>query len=399
MPIEKHHCDYLRGQLFFLIGFLIVNTSLACEDGMEFIYSDSIVCYIERSDYKVVSKEANELLSCGPAAVSVGREMTVAYLADEDSPIETESSTSIFLRASRFSIDNVSYTLRFVDIAKANATLFNHQSGSQIPYEPNLLNRGDSVLICLYREGGMSGPYVCCDISINDFQCSNYQYLTLDGKKMDPASAISSYKALSSREVKNVHLIFTTRIIKDKDYYYGYLGGYGFYGILIRSTDGVNWESITTPESMETLSYVIEGAIGIDPVTSNLFFCGRGDDVMFCGFNADFKQIVPSRLLSGTTTSKPTFFVYHDRLYLIVNMQNDTEYSNGRRNTANIYRIDGETGELLLVKTLKCKEGCSYHSVLLVDDEIWVIFQTDGRHIALEDQGRSNLALFNLKMN
>ena len=80
-------------------------------------------------------------------------------------------------------------------------------------------------------------------------------------------------------------------------------------------------------------------------------------------------------------------------------MQNDTEYSNGRRNTANIYRIDGETGELLLVKTLKCKEGCSYHSVQLVDDEIWVIFQTDGRHIALEDQGRSNLALFNLKMN
>lgn len=74
-------------------------------------------------------------------------------------------------------------------------------------------------------------------------------------------------------------------------------------------------------------------------------------------------------------------------------------FSMGRRNTANIYKVNGETGELSLSKSMKCKEGCSYHSVQVIGDDIWIVFQTDARHLALETQGRSNLALYKLKLN
>ena len=378
---------------FFFVAF----ASLACEGvKLNALSSDVSILFFERDSYNVVSNEAKELLSCGPMAVAIGREMTVTYLADEESPIETETSKSIFLRASRFSLDDVGNSLSFIDVAKANTSLFGRAFDSQIPYEPNLINVGDSSLICFYREGGISGVYACCDINPSVFECSNYRYLTLDGRVMNPTNVISSYRKIASREAQYAQLIFTTRIIKEDNSFYGYLGGYGFNGILMRSQNGVDWDSITSPDLPDGMSYIIEGAIGKDPQTGNIFLCGRGDDIMFCGYNKDFEQIIPSRLLPGTTTSKPTMFTYHNRLFLIVNMQNDVEYSIGRRNTANIYRINGTTGDLSLVKTMKCKDGCAYHSVQVVDDEIWVVFQTDGRHIALEDQGRSNLALVKL---
>lgn len=360
---------------------------------------DSLISHLERGCYDIVSNESKELLSCGPAAVVIGREMTVTYLADEESPIETEASSSIFLRASRFSLDNVTGTIQFVEVVRANASLNGQQFDSDIPYEPNLLSIGDSLQLCIYRKGGIQGPYVCCDISIDTFTCSNYRSLTLDGKLMTPSTVISAYKKVSSRDAQSVRLIFTTRIFRDGEYYYGYLGGYGYFGLIIRSRNGVDWESVASPEQVEGLTYIIEGAIGKDPSTGNLILCGRGNDVMICGFDGGFHQIIPSRLLSGTTTSRPTIFTYQGHLYLIVNMKNDTDYSVGRRNTANIYRIDGGSGELTLVKTIKCKDGCAYHSVQVVNDEIWLVFQTDGRHIALENQGRSNLALVRIMIN
>lgn len=379
---------------------MIAYTFLACKEVIMIDVEpiEESIIYIERESYEVISNESKELLSCGPVAVAIGREITVTYLADENSPIETEQSNSIFVRASRFTIKNAKETLRFIDVSKANSTLFDHTFDSNIPYEPNLINLGDSLLLCLYRGGGKYGAYECCNILFDKFECCNYRYLNLDGRLMNPANVISSYKRISQKDAQFAQLFFTTRVINVDSCFYGFLGGYGFAGILIRSHNGVDWESIMSPDLPEGMSYVIEGAIGKDPCTGNYFLCGRGDDVMFCGYNKNFQQIFPSRLVPGTTTSKPTIFSYHNHLYLIVNMQDDVDYSIGRRNTANIYQINGNTGELTLVKTIKCKDGCAYHSVQIIDDEIWMVFQTDARHIALETQGRSNLALYKLKL-
>lgn len=384
----------------FQVILLLFSSLLACEEiSIVNDMEDNFTFFAERGSYDVVSNEEKELLACGPTSVVIDGEMTIVYLTDEQSPVETESSKSIFIRFSRFSLDNIPGTLRFADVSKANTTLYGRQFGPDIPYEPNLLCIGDSLMLCLYREGGVQGTYTGCEISLKELACSNYRALTLDEKPMKPSTVISSYKKLSNREANFAQLIFTTRIIKEGDTFYGYLGGYGFLGLLIKSKNGVDWESVTSPTDIPGMTYIIEGAIGIDDRTGNMFLCGRGDDVMLCGFDKDFKQIFEPRLLEGTTTSKPTIFNYQGSLYLIVNMLNDSSYSNGRRNTANVYRIDGSTGNLTLVKTMKCKDGCAYHSVQVVDDEIWVVFQTDGRHIALEDQGRSNLALVKLQIN
>ena len=71
--------------------------------------------YITSDDYRVVSKMSSELLSCGPVSATHSNGlMTLVYLADENSHIETESSTSIFMRAARLNLYNKEEDVQFL---------------------------------------------------------------------------------------------------------------------------------------------------------------------------------------------------------------------------------------------------------------------------------------------
>lgn len=380
-----------------IILFTLISWS--CERDID-ILEDQITVYISPEDYRTVSDISTELLSCG--AMSVAHDdgmMTVVYLTDEESPIETESSTSIFVRAARLNVNNSKGNVQFADIAKANKTLYGHNTGSIIPYEPNMVQTREGIY-AMFREGGLRGKYISCKVNEDELGCCSYQTMTIDGYPMDSNHLKLVYERKGNCSLQSSPiLVFTTRIIQSDNYYYSHIGGYGYNGMIIRSENGLDWESIMIPSTISGMNYILEGAVGMDAKTGNFFLCARGDMVALYQYDSHFNEIAEPRVLFGVTTSKPTFFNYNDNLYLIVNMDNDTSYSNGRRNTANIYKVNGQTGALTLVKSLKCKEGCAYHTVQVVNDEIWMIFQTDARHIALETQGRSNLALYKLKLN
>ena len=98
-----------RCALFVFISLTLAFTS-ACDKDLEvYIENSKETIIISPDDYRIVSNSQKELLSCGPVSIvdEEGR-MTVAYLADEESCVESEFSSSIFLRVSRFNIyDNL----------------------------------------------------------------------------------------------------------------------------------------------------------------------------------------------------------------------------------------------------------------------------------------------------
>ena len=395
-----------RGSLVYHCGLLasislILAITYSCNKDMEiFIEEQDNIVIITPDDYKTISNVSKELLSCGPVSIAdENGTVSVVYLADEESCVESEFSPSIFLRVSRFNINDYQANPEFVDVARPNETLFGHYTGATSPYEPNLLRTNDGPVI-MYRDGGMGGDYLCCDFDSDLWACSSFRNMTIDGQSMTPSNVRSIYEQLSGIELeKSPVLVFTTRIVRYGNLFISHLGGYNYNGIIVKSSNGKDWESITIPPQVEGLSYILEGAVGVEQSTGNFFLCARGNSVALYHFDCDFNVIAEPRFLSGVTTSKPTFFNYHGSLYLIVNMQNDMSFSIGRRNTANIYKVNGRTGELTLSKSLKCKDGCSYHSVQVIGDDIWMVFQTDARHLALEKQGRSNLALYKLNLD
>lgn len=381
----------------FLSIILFSLISWYCELNKEKDILDPLTVYITTNDYKTVSNIKAELLACGPVAVANDDgTMTVAYLADEESPIESETSSSIFIRVARFNVNSNIEEILFTDIAKANTILYGHNTGSAAPYEPNILQTDEGVFV-MYREGGLSGKYMSCKVDSNELICDHYDDMTLDGVLMDPAHLRSVYEHAGNciLETSPV-LVFTTQIVHFDNCFYTHIGGYEYNGIIVKSENGRDWESITIPSTVDGLNYILEGAVGRDVVTGNFFLCARGNKVVLYRYDSSFSEKAEPIVLQGVTTSRPTFFNYQEQLFLIVNMDNDFAFSTGRRNTANIYRVDGETGNLTRVKTLKCKEGCSYHSVQIVNNDIWMIFQTDARQIAPETQGRSNLALYKI---
>lgn len=347
-----------------------------------------------------MSKTETELLSCGAVSVLQQSLMTVLYLSDEHNFVEKESSPSIFLRASRFDLNNTDIPIHFLDVAKANTTWHGYTCSNVAPYEPNIVSLSNGEIIGMFRDNGMKGNYISFRIGIDELTCYNFKEMTINGLPFNAVNVGSIFKQKSGVGLGEVQSIaLTTQIIEHDGYYYSHVGGYGYNGMIIRSKNGIDWETITIPSKVPGLSYILEGAVGKDSKTGNYLLCARGDKVALYLYDSNFNEIDRPKIFEGVTTSKPTFFNYRDNLYLIVNMENDTSFSIGRRNTANIYKVNGQTGELTRVKTLKCKEGCAYHTVQVINDIIWIVFQTDARHIALEDQGRSNLALYRLSLN
>ena len=383
---------------FLLFLFLL----WSCDEDMaidRFEYEPNAVS-ITPDNYRVISKISSELLSCGPVAIAHNNSMTIVYLADEVSPVETESSKTIFLRCARFNLYEAKEDIKFLDIAKANTMLNGFNIGKVIPYEPNLTKLDDSTLLAMFRIGGTKGEYYSCQVDTESLVCENFCQMTLDKHLMNSANVRMSYEQLTESTMSDTPtLVFTTRIINKDGFFYSHLGGYGYNGIVVKSKNGIDWESVFVPTYVEHLSYILEGALGEDPKTGNIFLCARGDNMVLYSYDKEFNTIARPRLLAGTTTSKPTFFCYHDNLYLIVNMEKYENMGFGRRNTAHIYKVNGDTGNMELTKVMQCREGCSYHSVQVINDDIWVVFQTDARHIALENQGRSNLALYKLQMD
>ena len=355
------------------------------------------------ANYAVVSNTKTENLACAPCLVSYGEgKFAVAYLTDEVNKIETEASTTIVCRVALFDPEHPEQA-EYLDIATAGQTIGDVTIGSKAPYEPNLLALADGKLLAIFNLRSTTGKYIYYSACIDPDSraVTAYAPLTLDGKEWVPANVASSYNALTGSNVSapSGSMVFTSKIIEHDGYYYGYCGGIssGFAGILVRSTDGINWTSVMAPQAASDMAGVIECGFGF--IDEYVYFCMRdiSSGVYQCAYNfTTGQQLTQTEKLPELTTSKTDVFRQDGKLYIIVNKATDDDSSVGRRNTARIYAVKPETCELTLVKELFCADGIAYHSVLPYKGNNYWCFHTDARRIEPYTQGRSNLALMEM---
>ena len=374
-----------------------------CGKDIQPIAGDDELCVtVTPENYWTVSYVDAEKLACGPGLVTYGDgNFAVVYLADDTNTVETESSGTIVCRIGLFNIKDPEYG-RFLDIATAGQTIGDVTIGSKAPYEPNLIKIDDSTLLILFNIRTTDGKYIYYSATFDTTTNTvvSYQNLTLDGKEWTPANVAASYNAIAENTIdasgSTGSMVFTSQIIRYEGYYYGYCGGIsnGFGGMLVRSVDGINWTAVLAPEAANDMKGVIE--CGFQFLDNSVYFCMRdiSSGVYHCSYNfSTGEQLMNTEKLPGLTTSKPAAFIQNGKMYLIVNRYTGDDNTVGRRNTAQIYRVDPETCGLTLVKQVFCKDGCAYHTVVEYGGINYWCFHTDARRINPYTQGRSNLAL------
>ena len=356
-------------------------------------------------NYFTVSNIAEEKLACAPGMAVYGEgNVAVSYLADEINTVETESSTTIVCRLGLFEIDSPEEG-SFIDIASAGETVGDITIGDYAPYEPNLLKLSDEELLIYFNVRDINGSYVYYSARFDTFTRTviSYEPLTLDGKRWTPANIAASYKEVSGTDIGSAgpagSMVFTSKIIWHDGYYYGYCGGIcsKFSGILVRSTDGINWTSVMAPEAADDMCGVIE--CGFQILNDTVYFCMRdiSSGMYHCSYRfSDGQQLVKTVKIQGLTTSKPAAFIQNDTMYVIVNKATGDDATVGRRNTALFYEVDPERCELVLVKRVFCADGCAYHTVEEWNGTNYWCFHTDARRIDPYTQGRSNLAFLQI---
>lgn len=364
--------------------------------------SDAFSIELTPLNYHTISKPATELLSCAPCMVSYGNgDFVVTYLADEANSVETESSKTIVCRLRDFNILSPSQG-KTVDVAVAGQTISDVTiSKTKAPYEPNILKIDDRNLLVLFnfRDTDNNYLYYSATYDTETKEIISYQPIYLDGREWNPSNVASSYNSIAENSISasgpSSSMVFTSKIVKHQGYYYGYCGGVcsGFAGILVRSTDGINWESFLAPKAAADMAGVIE--CGFQFLNNHVYLCMRdiSSGIYHCSYEYQTKKVSVSTIkLPGLTTSKPAAFIEDGQMYVIVNKDTGDDATVGRRNTALFYRVDPSTCGWTPTKEVFCRDGVAYHCVENYNNTNYWCFHTDARRINPYTQGRSNLA-------
>ena len=364
--------------------------------------SESFRIELTPLNYHTISQPATELLSCGPGMVSYGNgNFAVVYLADDVNTVETESSKTIVCRLRDFNILTPE-SGQTIDVAMAGQKTGDVViSSNKAPYEPNIIKLDDHTLLILFNVWTNDGKYVYYSARYDTVkkEITSYNPLRLDGREWNPLNIAMSYNAMADNDISSSgpssSMVFTSKVVSYDGYHYGFCGGIckGFPGILVRSTDGINWESYLTPEYKPEMSGVIE--CGFQILDDYLYLCLRdiSSGVYHCSYKFSTKeQVAGTSRLDGLTTSKPAVFIEDDNMYLIVNKDTGDDAVVGRRNTALFYKVDPATCVLSPAKEVFCRDGVAYHVVEKYNDTNYWCFHTDARRINPYTQGRSNLA-------
>ena len=364
--------------------------------------SDAFSIVLTPLDYHTISKPDSELLSCAPCMVSYGNgNFVVTYLADEINSVETESSKTIVCRLRDFNILSPNQG-KTVDVAVAGQTIADLTiSKTKAPYEPNILKIDDGTLLVLFnfRDTNNNYLYYSATYDTETKEVITYQPIYLDGREWNPVNVASSYNSIAENSISasgpSSSMVFTSKIVKYQGYYYGYCGGIcgGFAGILVRSTDGINWESFIAPKAASDMAGVIE--CGFQFLNNHVYLCMRdiSSGIYHCSYEHQTRKVaVSTTKLPGLTTSKPAAFIEDGQMYVIVNKDTGDDATVGRRNTALFYRVDPVTCGWTPTKEVFCRDGVAYHNVENYNTTNYWCFHTDARRINPHTQGRSNLA-------
>ena len=335
------------------------------------------------------------------------------YMCGEVNTIESVNDPTEFLRLAKISSLRLDGNAQIEDLYKDGEGLGDfHQSPNYPVVIANAMMK-DNVLFTYMRLRSSDNESVAIlayrrfNLNTNSWIDNVPAICKLDGNDFNGPNTANSYVSVGGSTPNTGNASNEISIIHASDgYYYQMIGvgSYG-YGLLIRSSDLINWESVAVNQGLIDLFgeggsfYSFENEIaelsnGVLAVACRVE--GKGN-IYYMTYDITNDEWSVPVVIPNTILTKPRMFHYNNKLYLNVNMNNSITtpgYGTQTRATLGIYEVssDGVT----LVKMIENKTGIHYTwTAIDFDGNLYLCFSEDRRYLNAS-QGRSDIGIMKL---
>lgn len=319
------------------------------------------------------------------------------YNGDNEHTVENAIHTNIHTNISEISLCNLQNP-EFYHIVVAGESIF---GTSRACYDPTGYIVGNKMY-CI-TNGIVGGEITYCyDIfNLDERKASGvFAPLKLDGNVMNLTNVRNSYNAKSAVSCGTLSDIgLNVKIIKDGGMYWSVINATGdkYYGLIIKSTDLINWTSVATPNLSTLTSKTWEGTVAVIESGKTFAFAIRNavqQGIFYGTFNVETNTFSSFVKVPNSITTRPEFFHWKGDLYLAVNIEGSVttqNYGTVVRATMRIFKVSN--GVLSPVLTKSVKEGIHYFTFINYNDEkLYIAYSTDVRRLDYT-QARSNTAM------
>jgi hypothetical protein len=335
------------------------------------------------------------------------------YMCGEVNTIESVNDPTEFLRLAKMSSLRLDGNAQIEDLYKDGEGLGDfHQSPNYPVVIANAMVK-DNALFTYMRLRSSDNESVAIlayrrfNLNTNSWIDNVPAICKLDGNDFNGPNTANSYVSVGGSTPNSGNASNEISIIHASDgYYYQMIGvgSYG-YGLLIRSSDLINWESVAVNQGLIDLFgeggsfYSFENEIaelsnGVLAVACRVE--GKGN-IYYMTYDITNDEWSVPVIVPNTITTKPRMFHYNNKLYLNVNMNNSITtpgYGTQTRATLGIFEVSSDS--VTLVKVIENKTGIHYTwTAIDFDGNLYLCFSEDRRYLNAS-QGRSDIGIMKL---
>lgn len=329
----------------------------------------------------------------------------IPYVADESNWQESYSISTNFIRLAVVPLCDLTKT-QWYDVAKDGDVIggVTIQSSVTSPHDPTVKVLNGYAYILFRATISGQAVEVCRRFNISTMSLENsLTILTLDGVDFDPAAVVAGYNSKAGASIASIDpysMDFNSQIVLASDgYYYGGVGGVanGFYGIIVKSSDLLNWTTVTAKDWLQNTA---AGEVNLVEMGAGMFLVAFRDQTnhtllaTWDSVNNNWPNNDTYYQVPGSVTARPCPFVWKGTTYVAMNMTGTDRtlpvYGTAIRQNLGVYKVN-DYNDLTEVAFLHRDCSIQYPALIVAnEDKLWMSFSTDTRHISAA-QGRSNL--------
>ena len=333
----------------------------------------------------------------------------IPYTANEVNKVETYTDMNGFNRLAVVSLCNLSQP-KWYDVAKAGQTIGDITMQAQLtpPYTTTIKIKGNYAYYIFRACVDGEVTFLCRRFVLATQEFENtLTVLTLDGDPFTTSKILSTYNSLSGAGVQSLESrggdCNGAIILASDGYYYTGTGarGVNFYGLIYRSQDLLNWESVAA-QNLNLGTYGCD-EINVVQIESNKLLVSQRDStngIILRTYDITNNVWSDYKIIPNSLASRPWGFVYNGNCYVAVNVNGTNKtiagYGTAIRQNLAIYKVDASLN-IELIKTMHRDCSMQYPAFIVANENIlWMSFTTDTRH--LDTSGKSDIELKELRI-
>jgi hypothetical protein len=184
----------------------------------------------------------------------------------------------------------------------------------------------------------------------------------------------------SGTSVWGLNLSSQICLASDGNYYWGIGASVSnFGGIIIKSTDLINWTFVTAYDLSGTTSTTVWEIALAETETGVLTVAERANMIYVGAYNFSNNTWVKNpTALANTLATRPFFFKYSNKTYMVCNINGASSYAT--RANIGIYEVTS-AGEVSSVMTKQVVTGCHYAEVVEANSELYIFYSSDPKRV------------------